>query len=106
MVDEEQFGPVLPIIKYSDIDAVIAVANNNENGLGGSIWSSDTELAYTLASRLDTGYVWINEHCNLQPDAPFGGVKQSGIGVGFGQLGIEEYTSVQTIKIRKQQYLN
>lgn len=101
LVDEEQFGPVLPIIKYSNVDDVIAIANKGENGLGGSIWSSNSELAYTLASRLDTGAVWINEHCNVQPDAPFGGVKQSGIGVEFGLLGLEEYTSVQTIKIRK-----
>lgn len=101
LVDEEQFGPVLPVIRYANIDDVIAIANNNDCGLGGSIWSSDTELAYALASRLDTGSVWINEHGNVQPNAPFGGVKQSGIGVEFGQLGIEEYTSVQTIKIRK-----
>jgi acyl-CoA reductase-like NAD-dependent aldehyde dehydrogenase len=70
LVDEEQFGPALPIIKYSNIDDVIAIANNNECGLGGSIWSSDTELAYALASRLETSSVWINEHGNVQPNTP------------------------------------
>ncbi|MEP4892535.1 MAG: aldehyde dehydrogenase family protein [Aliiglaciecola sp.] len=101
LVDEEQFGPVLPVIKYTDIDEAIKMANDNQFGLGGSIWSSDTKQAYALASRLETGSVWINEHGNVQPDAPFGGVKQSGLGVEFGQLGLEEYTSVQTIKVSK-----
>jgi len=98
LVDEEQFGPVLPVIKYSNIDDVINLANQNEAGLGGSFWSSNLDLARSLASRLETGSVWINEHGTIQPDAPFGGVKQSGIGVEFGTLGLEEYTSVQTIK--------
>jgi acyl-CoA reductase-like NAD-dependent aldehyde dehydrogenase len=101
LVDEEQFGPVLPIIKYSSVDDVIKTANDNENGLGGSIWSSDLVLATSLAARLETGSSWVNEHGALQPDAPFGGVKQSGIGVEFGELGLEEYTSVQTIKTNK-----
>jgi acyl-CoA reductase-like NAD-dependent aldehyde dehydrogenase len=102
LVDEEQFGPVLPVIKYSNIEDVIATANKNENGLGGSIWSSNIPLATSLASKLETGSVWINEHGTVQPDAPFGGVKQSGIGVEFGTLGLEEYTSVQTIKISRR----
>ncbi|GAC18716.1 aldehyde dehydrogenase family protein [Paraglaciecola arctica] len=102
LVDEEQFGPVLPVIKYSNVDDVIAIANKNECGLGGSIWSSDIALATTLASKLETGSVWINEHGAVQPDAPFGGVKQSGIGVEFGLLGLEEYTSVQTIKTSRR----
>lgn len=101
LVDEEQFGPVLPIIKYSDIEEVIERANKNENGLGGSIWSSNIKNAVELAKRLETGNVWINEHGALQPNAPFGGVKQSGIGVEFGQMGLEEFTSVQTVKISK-----
>ena len=101
LVDEEQFGPVLPIIKYTDVDEVINRANKNENGLGGSIWSSNIDLAYSLASRLETGSVWINEHGTVQPNAPFGGTKQSGIGLTFGQQGIEEFTSVQTIKVSK-----
>ncbi|MFT6899502.1 MAG: acyl-CoA reductase-like NAD-dependent aldehyde dehydrogenase, partial [Paraglaciecola sp.] len=101
LVDEEQFGPILPVIKYADIDEVIARSNNNPSGLGGSIWSSDTELAKSLASKMETGSVWINDHGSIQPNAPFGGVKQSGIGVEFGQYGLEEYTSLQTIKVCK-----
>jgi acyl-CoA reductase-like NAD-dependent aldehyde dehydrogenase len=95
-------GPVLPIIKYSNVDEVIAIANKNQNGLGGSIWSSNIPLATELASKMETGSVWINEHGTVQPDAPFGGVKQSGIGVEFGTLGLEEYTSVQTIKTSRR----
>ncbi|HRQ46648.1 MAG TPA: aldehyde dehydrogenase family protein [Rhodocyclaceae bacterium] len=101
VVNEEQFGPVLPVIKYSGIDDVIARANDSENGLGGSIWSNDKAKAAELALRLECGTAWINEHGAIQPDAPFGGVKQSGIGVEFGRYGLEEYTSIQTLKIMK-----
>ncbi|MCK0508823.1 aldehyde dehydrogenase family protein [Aromatoleum anaerobium] len=101
VVDEEQFGPVLPVIRYSDIEEVIARANDNENGLGGSIWSKDRAKAAELALRLECGTAWVNEHGAVQPDAPFGGVKQSGLGVEFGRYGLEEYTSIQTLKIMK-----
>ena len=101
VVDEEQFGPVLPVIRYSDIDEVIHRANDNPNGLGGSIWSKAPAKAAELALRLECGTAWINEHGAIQPDAPFGGVKQSGIGVEFGRYGLEEYTTIQTLKIMK-----
>lgn len=101
VVDEEQFGPVLPVIRYSDIDEVLVRANDNENGLGGSIWSKDRAKAAELALRLECGTAWVNEHGAVQPDAPFGGVKQSGLGVEFGRYGLEEYTSIQTLKIMK-----
>jgi acyl-CoA reductase-like NAD-dependent aldehyde dehydrogenase len=101
LVDEEQFGPILPVIKYSDIDDAIRRANASPNGLGGSIWSNDTKKAAELAMRLECGTAWVNEHGAIQPNAPFGGIKQSGIGVEFGQHGLEEYTSIQTLKIMK-----
>ncbi len=101
LVDEEPFGPIVPIIKYSDIDEVISRANDNESGLGGSVWSSDLDAAAAIGQRLECGTVWINEHGALQPDAPFGGIKQSGLGVEFGMYGLEEYTSIQTLKIMK-----
>lgn len=101
LVDEEPFGPIAPIIRYSDVDEVINRANQNENGLGGSIWSSDTAKAAQLAQRLECGTAWVNEHGALQPDAPFGGVKQSGIGVEFGPYGLKEYTVIQTLKVPK-----
>jgi len=101
LVDEEQFGPILPVIKYSDIDDAIRRANASPNGLGGSIWSNDTKKATELAMRLECGTAWVNEHGAIQPNAPFGGIKQSGIGVEFGQHGLEEYTSIQTLKVMK-----
>ncbi len=101
LVDEEPFGPILPVIRYTDLDEVIARANRSPNGLGGSIWSADPTAAAALAPRLECGTVWINEHGAVQPDAPFGGVKQSGIGVEFGSHGLAEYTSIQTLKIMK-----
>jgi acyl-CoA reductase-like NAD-dependent aldehyde dehydrogenase len=101
LVDEEPFGPIVPIIKYSDIDEVIERANRNECGLGGSIWSSDLKKAAELAQRLECGSAWVNEHGALQPNAPFGGVKQSGMGVEFGLYGLAEFTSIQTLKVLK-----
>lgn len=97
LVDEEQFGPVLPIIRYTDLDDVIAKANNNPAGLGGSVWSSNIDAAKAIAKRLECGSVWINKHGSVQPNAPFGGVKQSGIGVEFGAEGLKELTTIQTV---------
>jgi acyl-CoA reductase-like NAD-dependent aldehyde dehydrogenase len=103
LVDEEQFGPILPVIRYRDVDEAVARANANPNGLGGSIWSNDLERAAALARRLECGTAWVNEHGAIQPDAPFGGVKQSGIGVEFGAWGLHEFTSIQTLKVMKPQ---
>ncbi len=101
LVDEEPFGPIVPIIRYADIDEVIERANRNDRGLGGSVWSSDPEKAAQYAQRLECGSAWVNDHGAVQPDAPFGGVKQSGMGVEFGLYGLEEFTSIQTLKIAK-----
>ena len=101
LVDEEPFGPILPVIRYRDIDEVIARANANPQGLGGSVWSADVVRATGIAARLECGTVWVNEHGAVQPDAPFGGIKQSGIGVEFGRHGLAEYTAIQTVKIMK-----
>jgi len=101
LVDEEPFGPILPIIRYSDVDDAIRRANDNPNGLGGSIWSQNLELAQQLASRLECGTVWINNHGAIQPNVPFGGVKRSGFGVEFSTHGLEEYTSIQSVFISK-----
>lgn len=97
VVDEEQFGPVLPIIKYTDVDAAIASANDCELGLGGSIWSNDIEQAAALASQLECGSVWVNNHGQVLPHIPFGGVKQSGLGVEFGEEGLLAYTRSQAL---------
>ena len=101
LVDEEQFGPIVPMIKYAELDEVIEQANDNPNGLGGSVWSADPAVAAAIGVRLECGSVWVNEHGALQPDAPFGGIKQSGFGVEFGRYGLEEFTSIQTLKVTK-----
>ncbi len=101
LVDKEQFGPILPVIKYSTVEEAVQLANDNPNGLGGSVWSSDEKAAAELAKRLECGTAWVNSHGNIQPDAPFGGVKQSGVGVEFGRYGLEECTTIQTLKIQR-----
>lgn len=97
LIVEEQFGPALPIIRYSDVEEAIAAANASDNGLGGSIWSKDIARAKDIALRLECGSVWINKHGAIQPNAPFGGVKKSGLGVEFGDEGLFENTDIQTI---------
>jgi acyl-CoA reductase-like NAD-dependent aldehyde dehydrogenase len=102
IVDEEQFGPLLPVVKYSDVDAAIMAANASDNGLGGSIWTRDEELGARLAERLECGTAWVNNHSQLSPNAPFGGAKQSGLGVEFGLYGLEEYMQRQAIHINRK----
>ncbi|GAA2845388.1 phenylacetaldehyde dehydrogenase [Leucobacter komagatae] len=89
LVLEEQFGPALPIIRYSDLDEAVALANELEVGLGSSVWSSDRAKALEVAARLEAGTTWINSHGGLHPMIPFGGAKQSGYGREFGVLGLK-----------------
>jgi len=97
LVDQEQFGPALPIIKFNSVDEVIERANDSDNGLGGSVWSEDIDAAKEVAKRMECGSVWINKHGAIQPNAPFGGVKRSGLGIEFGEEGLKEYTDIQVI---------
>lgn len=101
LVDEEQFGPALPIISYTDVDQAIQMANDCPFGLGGSVWGSDLALADRVARRMECGTVWINNHAEVLPNAPFGGSKMSGVGVEFGLEGLLEYTQLQVINARK-----
>ena len=101
VVQEEQFGPVLPVIKYRDIDDAIAMANDCDVGLGGSVWGPDPKEASRMAAQLETGVAWINTHAQIQPNTPFGGCKMSGFGVEFGLEGLLEYTSPQLLYMNK-----
>jgi acyl-CoA reductase-like NAD-dependent aldehyde dehydrogenase len=101
LVDEEQFGTALPIIKYSSVDDAIAQANSLNVGLGASVWGSDLEEAQRVASQVEAGTVWINQHGQVAPHAPFGGIKGSGIGVEFGQEGLEANTAIKLYNIAK-----
>ena len=89
LVLEEQFGPALPIIRYSDVDEAVRLANELEVGLGSSVWSSDRQQALAVAARLQAGTTWINSHGGLHPMIPFGGAKQSGYGREFGVEGLK-----------------
>jgi acyl-CoA reductase-like NAD-dependent aldehyde dehydrogenase len=101
LVREEQFGPVLPVLRYSDIDEVIERANDTDFGLGGSVWSSDHDRAFAVAARINAGTVWVNKHFDLAPDTPYAGAKQSGIGTELGQEGLEEFTQATIINMAK-----
>lgn len=100
VVTEEAFGPVLPLLRYDDLDEVIRRANDTETGLGGSVWSSDVDKARAVGRRLETGTVWINEMFAFLPTSPFGGHKQSGVGVEHGREGLLEFTNTQTMTSR------
>lgn len=98
LVDEEQFGPILPIIRYSSVEDAIARANASPFGLGGSIWTRDHRRGRELAGRLDTGVAWVNHHLGLGGDFPFGGAKQSGIGRAKSILGLKAHMEAQVLQ--------
>ncbi len=97
LVDEEQFGPVLPIITYTDIDDAIARANGLEFGLDASVWGSDAAETARVAAQLEAGTVYVNKHADIAPNVPFGGIKCSGLGVEFAEEGLAAYTSIKII---------
>ncbi|MGF6853727.1 aldehyde dehydrogenase family protein [Paraburkholderia sp. CI3] len=101
IVREEQFGPIVPIIAYDDVEDVIARANDSPFGLGGSVWGRDTKAAVAVAKRLETGMVWVNEIHTQGVDIPFGGHKQSGLGTEHGFEGRLFFTNPKTVLIRK-----
>ncbi|GKT89446.1 aldehyde dehydrogenase [Colletotrichum tofieldiae] len=101
IVVEEPFGPVFPVLKWSDEKDVIHRANDTLMGLGASVWSKDLEKAQSIAKKLKAGNIWINTHMELQYDAPFGGHKQSGIGYEYGAGGLKAYCNAQSMFITK-----
>ena len=101
LVDEEQFGPVLPVMAYTEVDDAIERANATHFGLSGSVWSRDTAKAEEVARQLDCGTAWVNQHLNILPHAPFGGAKWSGIGVENGPWGLLGFTEIQTVNVAK-----
>ncbi len=97
IVDEEQFGPALPVIAYRDIDEVVDRANATHFGLSGSVWGTDVERAAKIAEDLECGTAWVNTHLALAPHQPFGGAKWSGIGVENGTWGLLSFCEPQVI---------
>jgi acyl-CoA reductase-like NAD-dependent aldehyde dehydrogenase len=99
LMTEEQFCPAIPVATYDDLDDVIARANRSIYGLSGSVWSRDVDRAIGVAGKMEAGQVWINAHGvhAINHLAPYGGVKQSGIGRKSGIEGVREYLQSQTI---------
>lgn len=101
IVDEEQFGPILPVIRFDDVEDVIARANNSESGLGGSVWSKDIARATEIAGRIESGQMWVNQHIAIGPHIPMAGFKGSGLGVEQSVEGFAEYTQLQVINVAR-----
>ncbi|KAI0535848.1 aldehyde dehydrogenase [Xylaria digitata] len=100
IVEQEQFGPVLPLLKWSDESDVINRANNADTGLGASVWTRDNAQAIRIANQLEAGNVWINTHAEIAPSTPFGGHKQSGLGVEWGVEGLKAYCNLRAVYTR------
>lgn len=100
LVREEQFGAALPVVTYDDVETLAARLNRQEWGLGASVWSPDLERARGVAERIEAGTVWINQHTQVEPDAPFGGWRQSGVGRERGVWGLEHYLETRVINER------
>ncbi|MDZ7587904.1 MAG: aldehyde dehydrogenase family protein [Parasphingorhabdus sp.] len=102
IVAEEQFGPVMPLMKFSTTEEAISRANASEYGLAGAVWTSNPDEGVRVAEQLETGTVWVNEYLHLSPFAPFGGHKQSGFGAEYGKEGLKEFTYSQVITVKRE----
>jgi acyl-CoA reductase-like NAD-dependent aldehyde dehydrogenase len=99
LVDEEPFGPVLPVLRYSDIDDAIRRANDSRYGLSASVWTNDPERGAEVARQLEVGTAWVNQHRLPDPATPFGGAKESGFGREYSVLGLKSYMEPQVVAI-------
>ena len=99
LVDEEPFGPILPVIRYTDVDDAIRRANDTRYGLGGSVWTSNVERGAAIAGRLEAGTTWVNQHSLPDPHVPFGGAKESGLGREYSVLGLKSYMEAQVVNL-------
>jgi acyl-CoA reductase-like NAD-dependent aldehyde dehydrogenase len=100
IVAEEQFGPAIPVLPYTDVADAVRRANATHFGLGASVWTSDPERGAAIAPSIESGTVWVNTHQSAVPGQPFGGLKWSGIGVEGGTWGLEAFTDVQVVHVR------
>jgi acyl-CoA reductase-like NAD-dependent aldehyde dehydrogenase len=102
LVADEQFGPIVPVLQYTDIDDAIARANNTRFGLSGSVWSRDPERGAQIAARLEVGTAWVNQHRATSAIVPFGGAKESGLGRQYSHLGLKAYMEPQVISVARR----
>lgn len=98
LVEEEPFGPVVPLIRYAAVDDAVEQANDTTFGLSGSVWTSDVERGRALAARLEVGTAWVNQHGGSDPHLPFGGAKASGIGHENAVLGLRDYMQLRVVQ--------
>jgi acyl-CoA reductase-like NAD-dependent aldehyde dehydrogenase len=101
LVDEEQFGPALPLIPFRDVEEALERANATHYGLMGSVWTQDLDRGAEVAGRLEVGTAMVNKHGGIDPAVPFGGTKWSGIGYQFGHWGLETYAALQVIELNR-----
>ncbi|HEX4998642.1 MAG TPA: aldehyde dehydrogenase family protein [Terriglobia bacterium] len=101
LVDEEPFGPILPVLRYSDVDDAIRRANHTRYGLGGSVWTTNLARGAEIAARLEVGTAWVNQHVTPEPSIPFGGAKESGFGREYSALGLKSYMEAQVISVAR-----
>lgn len=102
IVVEEPFGPIVPLLRWSDEEDVIERANALRTGLGTSVWSKDVARAERMARRISAGSVWVNSHFDVAPDVPFGGHKESGVGMEWGIEGFRHFTNSRSIWVWKK----
>ena len=101
LVQEEQFGPILPVLKFTDEEDALRRANDTRFGLSGSVWSADPERGARLAARLEVGTAWVNQHRATSATVPFGGTKESGLGRQYAALGLKGYMEPRVISVLK-----
>ena len=101
LVREEQFGPIVPVLKFTDEADAIRRANDTRYGLSGSVWSSNPERAAALASRLEVGTAWVNHHRATAAHVPFGGAKESGVGRVYSEMGLKAYLEPRVVSVLK-----
>jgi phenylacetaldehyde dehydrogenase len=99
LVKEEVFGPVLALTRVADAEEAVRLANDSVYGLAASLWTRDLKSTLDLVPRIQAGTVWVNSHVPIDPNLPFGGFKQSGIGRDFGPRWLEGYTEEKAVCI-------
>jgi acyl-CoA reductase-like NAD-dependent aldehyde dehydrogenase len=102
LVQEEQFGPVVPILKFSDVDDAVRRANDTRYGLSGSVWTKDLQRGAEIAARLEVGTAWVNQHRATSAFVPFGGAKESGLGRQYSALGLKSYMEPEVVSVAKR----